>query len=369
MGALWDEGGTGNLNTLRVCRFVLSAPMLVTSIYVNVTNTSYYYTAYTKAFLYADNGSDYPGTLLAESSVINIQSNGWIQFAIPATYLPGDGTTKYWIGTNAAVNETPIERVMFDPGTDNQFYRIDGYYGGTTPLAPAQFPSGATGSAKKASAYVTGTQIRGMAKAIKAILPDNQATFQSVSFYCHTTGFFRLAIYRDPLGDASSKIWESNNTAAVAGAWNTVTISSGIPASLVLNSGTYWLAWQWYTTDPGPSFSSGSAGNGNFIPWIYGSFPSTWTNGTSTAENWSMYATYCSPISVSALSTNVQCYGGSDGTITITASGGTPPYQYSVLNGIAGSWQSSREFDHLLSGVYKIMVMDANGCLSPPCTE
>ncbi len=49
------------------------------------------------------------------------------------------------------------------------------------------------------------------------------------------------------------------------------------------------------------------------------------------------------------------------GSITLTASGGTPPYQYSVDDGV--TLQASGQFDDLPAGVYPVYVVDANGCI------
>lgn len=52
--------------------------------------------------------------------------------------------------------------------------------------------------------------------------------------------------------------------------------------------------------------------------------------------------------------------GGSDGGLVITASGGTPPYQYSINGGTTS--QVSGSFTGLSSNVYSVVVTDANGC-------
>lgn len=52
--------------------------------------------------------------------------------------------------------------------------------------------------------------------------------------------------------------------------------------------------------------------------------------------------------------------GASDGSITITAIGGTAPLQYSVDNGT--TFQTSNTFNNLPGGTYDIVVIDANGC-------
>lgn len=60
------------------------------------------------------------------------------------------------------------------------------------------------------------------------------------------------------------------------------------------------------------------------------------------------------------VSTDVNCYGVNDGTITITATGGTPPYQYSINNG--GTWQISGNYTGLFAASRIVMVKDLNGC-------
>jgi SprB repeat len=57
--------------------------------------------------------------------------------------------------------------------------------------------------------------------------------------------------------------------------------------------------------------------------------------------------------------TNANC-GSNNGLVTITASGGTAPYQYSSNNGT--TYQSGNFFTGLLAGQYTFVVKDANGC-------
>ncbi len=57
--------------------------------------------------------------------------------------------------------------------------------------------------------------------------------------------------------------------------------------------------------------------------------------------------------------TNVSCFGGSDGSVTVSGSGGTPGYQYS-LNG--GAYQATGTFSGLAAGSHTVTVRDANLC-------
>ena len=65
---------------------------------------------------------------------------------------------------------------------------------------------------------------------------------------------------------------------------------------------------------------------------------------------------------------NVSCYGGADGTITVSASGGTSPYTFSINNGVNyfnATGTNLRLFVGLLANTaYQIKVKDTNGCIS-----
>lgn len=57
------------------------------------------------------------------------------------------------------------------------------------------------------------------------------------------------------------------------------------------------------------------------------------------------------------------CNGVSNGSITINASGGVPPYQYSINGG--ATYQASPTFGGLAAGSYNFLVKDAAGCVFP----
>ncbi len=58
----------------------------------------------------------------------------------------------------------------------------------------------------------------------------------------------------------------------------------------------------------------------------------------------------------------ILCKGKATGSITVNATGGTPPYQYSLDN---LTWQTANVFYGLLAGDYTVYVKDANGCAPP----
>ena len=56
----------------------------------------------------------------------------------------------------------------------------------------------------------------------------------------------------------------------------------------------------------------------------------------------------------------MKCNGGNDGSVTLTATGGTTAYQYSKDG---ATFQSSNVFSSLTAGIYTFTVKDANNCL------
>ena len=56
---------------------------------------------------------------------------------------------------------------------------------------------------------------------------------------------------------------------------------------------------------------------------------------------------------------SVSCFGGNDGSIDISVSGGTPLYSYLWTNGA-----TSEDVSSLTSGSYSVVITDANGCSS-----
>jgi len=58
--------------------------------------------------------------------------------------------------------------------------------------------------------------------------------------------------------------------------------------------------------------------------------------------------------------TDVTCAGPNTGSITVTGSGGTAPYQYSIG---AGAYQTGASFPGLAAGTYDVHVRDANLCI------
>src|SRR5581483_6627002 len=126
------------------------------------------------------------------------------------------------------------------------------------------------------------------------------------------------------------------------------------------------------TCNGGNNGSATASPNGGSAPYTY-----VWSNGGSSAtENTLAAGTYTvtimdahgctgtgsvtitqpTAIVASASSaTNVTCYGGNNGTATVSPSGGTAPYTYNWSNG-----GTSATDNNLTAGTYTVTVKDAN---------
>ncbi|HEY8689105.1 MAG TPA: SprB repeat-containing protein [Chitinophagaceae bacterium] len=68
-------------------------------------------------------------------------------------------------------------------------------------------------------------------------------------------------------------------------------------------------------------------------------------------------------LTISTSITNVTCYNGTNGSVTVTVSGGTAPYQYQLAEGGAGAWSSTNTFTGLAAATYPLSVKDNTGCI------
>lgn len=91
-----------------------------------------------------------------------------------------------------------------------------------------------------------------------------------------------------------------------------------------------------------------------------GTYNVTITDNLGCTANGSVTITQPTAVTGSLVSTNVSCNGGCNGTITASALGGSPAYQYRI-NG--GAYSASPNFTGLCAGVYTINVRDNNNCV------
>ncbi len=99
------------------------------------------------------------------------------------------------------------------------------------------------------------------------------------------------------------------------------------------------------------------------INLVQGTYSLTATDANGCTASASATLNQPDSLSISATATRVACLGISDGTISITASGGNLPYIYRIVPlGGATQSQSTSSFTGLSAGQYTYSFIDANNC-------
>lgn len=114
-----------------------------------------------------------------------------------------------------------------------------------------------------------------------------------------------------------------------------------------------------YSINGGTNYQSSNVFS-NLLPTTYNIIVQDINNCLSSSQN--ITITEPSLLSFSATQSNISCNGSNNGSITVTASGGTTPYQYSSDNG--QSFQSANTFSNLSDNTYIVLIKDANNCTS-----
>ena len=102
---------------------------------------------------------------------------------------------------------------------------------------------------------------------------------------------------------------------------------------------------------------SNGATSANLTGLAAGSYSLTVTDANLTTATGGWIVTEPTLLQASASATAVTCHGGSDGTITVTVSGGTPPYYYSWSNGA-----TTQNLSGLAAGIYTVLISDSHQC-------
>jgi gliding motility-associated-like protein len=130
---------------------------------------------------------------------------------------------------------------------------------------------------------------------------------------------------------------------------NDGSITVGATGGTPLPGNTYNFAWS--TTPPQVSATASGLTAG-----VYTVVAADANNCTTTATY-----TITEPTAVTATTSNtdVNCYAGSDGTVSANVSGGNSPYTYQWDD---ANSQTSKTAINLVRGTYNVLVTDANGC-------
>ncbi len=106
------------------------------------------------------------------------------------------------------------------------------------------------------------------------------------------------------------------------------------------------------------SWDGGLGGGGTHNNVCAGTYTVTITDDNGCTGTGTVTVTEPAAINVNTSSTNASCNGVCDGSVTVTASGGTAPYTYSWSGGLGGG----ATHNNVCAGSYTVTITDANGC-------
>src|SRR5436305_4265132 len=148
-----------------------------------------------------------------------------------------------------------------------------------------------------------------------------------------------------PAAAVSASISSQTNVACFGGSTGSVTVAG--------SGGTSPYTFSIDGTTFGNSGMFGSLAAGSYTITVKDA------NGCTTTQPVTITQPAAALSSSISSQTNVACFGSSTGSVTVSGSGGTTPYTYSIDGTNFGN---SGTFSNLAAGSYTITVKDANGC-------
>lgn len=188
---------------------------------------------------------------------------------------------------------------------------------------------------------------------VSPVTGNSSYTFTGVGSGLHTiqvsdgagcqTNIYSVTV---PFGPVITTTVSKTNVLCNGGATGTITVAT--PA---VGAGPYSYSLDGLNWQPGNSFTGLAAGT-------YSVF---YRSANGCQNSMSVTITEPAPLTATATMIAARCNGEANGTITMNASGGTAPYQYSINGG--ANWQSNPVFNQP-AGTYTILTRDVNNCIS-----
>jgi len=187
---------------------------------------------------------------------------------------------------------------------------------------------------------------------------DNGTTFQNSNVFANVCPDSYDVVAKDAAGCTGTATATVGNNGAISITAITAanpSCSQTCDASIFIDA----VGAQGYSIDNGATFQAGN----NFPNLCAGTYNIVVTDGALCEINDVVTITAPAAITLTATAFDALCNGNCNGRIECAATGGTPPYQYSMDNGT--TFQSSNQFSGLCAGVYDMLVSDVQGCTAP----
>ncbi len=265
-------------------------------------------------------------------------------------------------GTPAAGTASTFNSTLSTAGSYTVYFEAYGACGGydfvsqalTVSASPSvtssSTPENCGGNDGTITATATGGSGSGYMYSLNGGTPQASGSYTGLS-----AGTYSVSVEDGNGCTAVTSVTVTNNSGGVTVTTSTVAdpCNSGngsLTASATGGTGSYTYSIDGVNYQASATFTGLSAGTYTVFA-MDGSGCAGNINATISAN------TYTLTVTVS--NTPENC-GGSDGTITVSASGGSPAYQYSINGG--SSFQGTGSFTSVSSGTYSIVVEDQYGC-------
>ena len=188
---------------------------------------------------------------------------------------------------------------------------------------------------------------------------DNGVTFQASNTFTGLGGATYNIVVEDASGcqaTTTATLTDPSTVSITNVATVDPTCNGGTDGSITITASGGTGALQ-YSIDNGVTFQAGN----NFPALGAATYNIVVEDASGCQATTTATLTDPSTVNISNVATtDPTCNGGTDGSIVITAAGGTGSLQYSIDNGV--TFQASNTFTGLGAAIYNIVVEDASGC-------
>ena len=190
---------------------------------------------------------------------------------------------------------------------------------------------------------------------------------QSVTFVAPAVSSPTPCTITITLTDQCGKIYKNTSSLEIRCDYNistTIKPSCGGTASgqilmNITNAGGPFL-YSWTRSEGGTGGGTGTTISG-LLPGNY-AVTVVSSGGSGCPKSFNVAVGSSPAISSTATPTNVSCNGGSNGSVALSVSGGTAPFNYAWTRTGGGFTANTKDLSGITAGTYNVLVTDVNGC-------